>query len=252
MANPKGMPEGYTRTHIRWTTPEVGWLEFDAILRQSIDHDGEVTEHPVDTNSTISDHYRRITTPITLEATITNSPITPPLTHTGGAQLVDLISTITLPQPIYPGAPTTVGGFDITSKTPVDIRTRAYQDLDRVNLVYAELRAIQEEARILSVHLYSLKGPAQGGAYESMLLKRFSIDQDPTMSNAISLVLELKHIILAEVLTQDISGEVPTKAKKPDKQRSNDKKDAGAQAAKPATTETDRSVLDRLSSWSLF
>ncbi len=224
-------------------------MELDAVMRQTVDHDGEVTEHPVDRDANITDHYRRITVPLTIETLITNSPLYLPRTHTGDAQAVNRISTIELPVPIFPGAPTAVGGFDITSKRVYTIGTLDFtpssdpsgpSSLDRINLVYEELRLIQEQARLLSVHLFNVRGPDTGGAYDNMLLKRFQLDQDPSMANAVSLVLEFKQVILASVLTEDIS------AKLPKKQRSNKKQDAGGKAAKAVDTERTRSLLDRL------
>lgn len=246
--------ESYTRTHIRWQTPEPGWMEFDAILRQTVDHDGEVTEHPVDRDAVITDHYRRVTVPLTIETLITNSPLSLPATHTGNAQAVTRVTDLVLPRPIFPGAPTSVGGFDIQAKQLYSIGTLDFvssgasasqrSDLDRVNLMYQELRAIQEEARVLSVYLHSIDGPGTGGAYESMLLKRFNMDQDPTMANGVSLVLEFKQVIFANVLTDDISAQLPKK------KRSNQATDAGGQAAAEKTDdkaaeERSRSLLDR-------
>lgn len=239
-------PDNYTRTHLKWEEPQSGWMEFDAVVRQTVDHDGEVTEHPVDTAARVADHYRQVAVPITLETIITNSPIRLPNTHTGGAVDFPNIEVLQLQQPIFPGAPTSVGGFDISSKRSVRIQTQAYtSNLDRVNLIYEELRQIQDEARVLTVSLYGIGAGDRGGNFDSMLLKRFQMDQDPSMTNAIRLTLELKKVIFADVLTSDISSKIPRK------QRSNAPKPAGKKPATPvpddpATEERSASILSQL------
>ena len=219
MASP---PDNYTRTHIKW---DGGWLEFDAVFSQQLEHDGEVTEHPVASGANISDHFRIINPPIILEAEITNTPLSLPLTHTEGAQEIQSITEIEIASPIFKGAPTSLFGFDITNKRTVQLSTKNYSpEMNRVKSVYDELMAIRKEPRLVTVALKNID------TFDNLVLKRVTITRDSdTGTNVLPLELEFRKIITAEVTTTEID------VKQPSKKRSTKKTDTGNQGTKEST-----------------
>jgi hypothetical protein len=233
-------PEGYVRTHIKWDTPAPGWMEFDSILSRSVTHDGEITDHPVDSAGNVSDHYRTLPVPINIETIITNSPISLPKTHIGGSRLEQDISTLELRKPIVPGAPTSVGGFDISSRNQINISTVNYTpELERVNLIYQELLNIQKEARLLSVYIgkdWAAQGASDdGGYYKDVLLVSFSMTQDPGLSGAARLSMDFRQVELADVDFEAISVQQQAKPRKPRKPRSRRARDAGKRPVEAST-----------------
>lgn len=219
-------PGDYKRTCLKW---DGGWLEFDAVLRQQIEHDGEVTEHPIDQGADVVDHYRRFNIPLILEAQITNTPLRQPLTHTGGAVAVQRTRDIEIPAPAAFGpftAPETVFGFDARARHTVTISTLDFSaELDRINAVYTELTAMQLEPRLLSVSLGNLYQAAEGQTvdFDNMLLKSFTVDRET--NGVLPLVLEFRQVAFVELTTAQIE------VKRPKKSRSTEKKDGGKQSA---------------------
>lgn len=227
-------PDNYARTHIKWEQPSPGWMEFDSILSRNVSHQGEITDHPVDSAANISDHYRTFPVPINIETIITNTPLSLPKTHIGGSTLEEVISTVELSKPIFPGAPTSVGGFDISSRNQIQISTVGYDpELERINLIYQELLSIQEEARLLSLYLSKdWNAPGNSGKYYSdLLLVSFDMSQEPGLSGATRLSLQFRQVNFANVDFEAI--EVKQKPRQPQKPRSRAKINRG----KAATTE---------------
>jgi len=232
-------PENYRRTCLKW---DGGWLEFDAVVRQQLEHDGEVTEHPIDEGADIVDHYRRFNIPLVLEAMITNSPLREPLTHTNGVTAVQDQRDVEIPAPIGVGPiqlPTTVFGFDAQARHTVTLSTRRFPDLDRVNAVYNELVAIQLEPRLVTVafgDLYQVEGDSVD--FDNLILKSFSVDREKR--GTLPLVLEFHQVRFAELATETIE------VRKPVKPRSNKNANAGK---KPAAESKQRvSLLKRITS----
>lgn len=67
-----------------------GVLDIDAVVVESYDIGADVTEHPVEEGSDITDHSRPKLNVVSLECAITNQPITSPREHLGTTEAVEL------------------------------------------------------------------------------------------------------------------------------------------------------------------
>jgi hypothetical protein len=97
--------------------PLPALVEFDASISESHNDEAEVTEHPIEEGSNISDHFRKLPVYLTLEGMITNTPIV-------------FLASLTPNSPI-------VGDFKPT--------------WDRVETAYAKLREFQTAGVLVDV-----------------------------------------------------------------------------------------------------
>lgn len=72
------------------TSSTYGILDIDAVIIESYDIGADVTEHPVEEGSDITDNARPKLNAISLECAVTNQPITSPREHLGSTEAVEL------------------------------------------------------------------------------------------------------------------------------------------------------------------
>jgi hypothetical protein len=78
------------RTRIYWSGEDGQefFIEVDAVTREAHQMPNDVTDHPVETGSNISDHIRPQPNTLTLDCVISNAPHYLPADHVGGATWV--------------------------------------------------------------------------------------------------------------------------------------------------------------------
>lgn len=59
-------------------------IEFDAVIREQYSSSAQVTEHPVERGSAVTDHIRGMPARISVEAVISNTPLFVPKSHMNG------------------------------------------------------------------------------------------------------------------------------------------------------------------------
>lgn len=117
-------------------------IQFDAVLTEEHAAPTTVTQHPVEKGATISDHVRPEQERVTIQALVTNTPIKGPPTQNKGATERQLTRQVRgemrirgIPVPVIRGASV----LDFTA------------EMDRPADVWAELRDIRDNARLISI-----------------------------------------------------------------------------------------------------
>jgi hypothetical protein len=201
----------------------IGAIAIDAVTREVHRLAGEVTTHPVEQGSDISDHYRPAPRAIELEGIITDTPIGVPGSHNNGAKLVqrtfdiptELFGMRLGPIPISIAGPTQQGSVS-TFSTP----------MERVRSTWEEFEAIFAERKVITI-VTSLR------AYEDMVLTELEVDRKSG---------SYRFNAFAQQITTVQSGRSAA-APVPKVKRAVPKVDKGKQAPKPAPPVDTRSLL---------
>lgn len=138
-------------------------IVFDATLREVHTASATVTEHAVETGSKIADHFRPASKRLSIEAVISNTPITPVGGKDGSVRAANL--SVKDSQVVFPGV-----------RIP---RTRSQgaqvlqfsSEFNRVKEVVAELRDLAEKGTLLEI----LQGVVD---YQDMVIVNLSVPRD--------------------------------------------------------------------------
>jgi len=99
------------------TKATVGVMQFDCSVDENHVDEAEITDHPVEIGSNVSDHIRKMPATLELNGIVTNTPVTILASLLGGSPLTtDFLPTI-----------------------------------ERVEVAYAELRRLQEDGELVTV-----------------------------------------------------------------------------------------------------
>jgi hypothetical protein len=158
---------------IEWTdaTGATLTVELDATPTQSWESPAEVTEHPVETGSAISDHVRPGNDTITIEGVITNSPVLVPSTQMQGATRAP--GTLALPGGDRVSVARWSGPFDRVTECRVLLRA----------LVKAGLPATLTTGRRDGLRFD-----------DNLALIRFRVDRDATTGDSINVSLDFRQL----------------------------------------------------------
>lgn len=162
-----------TRTVLDWTDDAggAGALEFDAVTLYGFEAVAEVTEHPVEQGTAITDHVRPQNGTVTLEGVITNAPIVLPATQMDGNSFT-------------PGVVTLSDGTKVTAQ-------RWTSPVDRVRACDAVLEALVADATLVSITT-GLR------TVDSLAVSRYRCERnDSTGAGAVRVTLELKRVRIA-------------------------------------------------------
>lgn len=99
------------------TKAEVGFVQFDCSVSERHTDEAEITEHPVEFGSDVSDHIRKLPKSIEINGIVTNTPIV-------------FLASLMAPSPVI---------TDFLSKT------------DRVEAAYAELQRVMDDGELVDV-----------------------------------------------------------------------------------------------------
>lgn len=146
-------------------------LEIDVATSEGFEATAEVTEHPVETGSAITDHVRPNNAMITLEGLITNTPVVVPRSQLAGrtrsAQTVDL----------------RIGGETVR----VSLQEWS-APLDRVRECDALLAALVAAGTPVRLTA-SLRGTT-----DALVITRYKVDRTADTGKALPVTLELKRL----------------------------------------------------------
>lgn len=162
-------------TLLEWTDAggAPGAIELDATKTRGWEVAAEVTEHPVEVGSAITDHIRPSNGTITLEAVIANSPLVLPSTQTRGVQLRPYNAEL-------PGTRERVTVVQLTGR------------LDRRRVCDALLAGLVRDGTPVSLTT-SLRTAAD------LAITRYKVDEGPESGDSLVLTLELKQLRFATV-----------------------------------------------------
>ena len=201
---------------------KIDTIAIDAVVRETHRFAGEVTEHPVETGSNLSDHYRQAPRGIELEGVITDTPSRIPGSHNSGAQLVQ--QTFEIPTELFGmrlgPIPISIAGIPRQGSVTTFSTT-----MERVKSTWEEFEAIFAEQRIITI-VTSLR------VYADMALRELEVDRKPGSYHFTA---------FAQQLRTATSG--TSQAAIPKVIRAVPKVQKGNQQPKPVTAPTERSTL---------
>lgn len=154
-------------TEIIFGTPiyaTVGIVQFDASVNEVHSDEAEITDHPIEEGSIVSDHIRKKPASIEINGLVTNTPITFLASVFGKSPLVNNI---------VPSLGT------------------------RVNDAYEELLRVMEAGETVDV-ITSLRD------YENMAITSMTVNRNAQTGNVLDCTISLREIIIANSLTMDI------------------------------------------------
>jgi hypothetical protein len=202
---------------ILWNTEGVGQtfhLTLDATVKETHELSAQVTDHPVESGSNLTDHIRTLPARISLQGIISNTPIVVPVDGADSARGIQVLVEGAQPTILVPfggrvplGLPrqqASVLGFD--------------RQFDRVLVARQQLELINQRGILVSI-VTTFK------TYYSMAFESISFDRDKDTGNAVSVQLSAKEVLIGQVT----SASVPAIA--------TSKKDTGHKPAAPVEKE---------------
>lgn len=169
-------------------------VEFDGAVRYLHESSAVVTEHPVEKGVNIADHVRPELDRLTVEAIVTNSPITVPRTNmsgvSGSTKSVEFKIPTSVSLPIdLPGVGAALKGAGLLNRTTtVSANVLQFDDeFDRVGSIYDEVRLL-----VSSGTLVGISTPLR--QYENMLLKSLSSPKAKEDGDSIKFTFEAHEI----------------------------------------------------------
>lgn len=190
-----------------------GALKFDTCDEEDIDEDADVVEHPVETGSNVTDHYRIKPRVVKLTAFVSQEPVDPSLypEANGSVQAVEL-SLPPYPHP-SPGQLAAVGAFaqNLTApRPPTTFNQSAFvysspiDTLAKVLSVFDDLRANATLIDVATVSRY----------YAQHLLATYSTRRNEKTGTGTIIELELRQVFF---VSTDAVAAPPTPKKPKDK-----------------------------------
>lgn len=175
-----------------------GAIEADVSINEGYELGAEVTEHPVERGSAISDHVRPNNSTVMLEGWISNSPIEVPGTQmdgvTGSMRTVDMLG----PDGQKAGSAKALQ-FD--------------GPFDRVRRVNEQIQALINTSTLVEIHT-GLETIAD------VAITRFKVDRNAETGNALPFVLECKRLRIVETTVERVPAPVERRGQRP-RQRGN-------------------------------
>lgn len=151
-------------------------ISFDAVVRDSHESTATVTEHPVEQGANISDHVRPDLDRVVLEAIVSNTPITQPVSQADGAT----------------GAPGDVDLINRDGDTIGAARVLLFDgEFDRVRSVYDELRRLKDTGTVVDI-ITSLR------EYDSMIIRAVNPQRDASSGSLLRIQIEATQIRIVE------------------------------------------------------
>lgn len=139
----------------------VGVVQFDASISEVHSDSSEVTDHPVEEGSDITDHIRKLPSAIEINGRITNTPIV-------------LLASVFAKSPIVDNLVPSVG-------------TRVFDG-------YQELLNIQAQGIIVDV-ITSLRD------YENMAITNVQVNRDKDTGNVLDATISLREVVIANSIS---------------------------------------------------
>ncbi len=147
------------------TPADIDVVEFDATLTEDHSMSARLTDHPVETGTQITDHYRLMPKSITVNGIVSNNNLPGLLPVPGAAAVAGIISSID---------------------------SRITQG--RANAAYDKIEKSMKKGELLNV-LTTLK------EYKNMLITSVSVRRDSNNGNVLNSVITLREVKLAIVKT---------------------------------------------------
>ncbi len=185
---------------------EVKELIFDAVVSETHSSTVAITSHPVEKGAVVSDHIRPDPERLSVEAWVSDTPLTPsPLN--GGADTTEDVAIETSSQ-FFPG-PTIKGTGSAAIRA-----LRFEQPFGRVREVYSLLKQLQRDGTLVGVKTLTRsqnqdKAP-QGyliglADYESMAIANLSVPRSVQNGSAIGFGFDLIKVRIVETSRVDIT-----------------------------------------------
>jgi len=209
----------------------IGTVAVDASIHEVHSMSGTATEHPVETGSNISDHYKVNARTVKIDGIITNQPLHTPLTQAGAVGEIereftweanpDILGT----QIAGPGILGTVAGaiMSATGMNKQSGKARAFsQVFNRVMDTLDEFDTMRDLGTPIDIYTtYRI--------YHNMVIESFDWDRDKSTASCLKFSMMAKQIRVVETKT--------VVAPEPTVERAKPKKDEGKRQAAEAESE---------------
>lgn len=199
------------------------WL--DAVISELHSMSSDVTRHPVEEGTDVTDHIRPEPIEISLECKVTNTPIKLPYSHADGSSEVS--RAIDVPGRELFGLRIGIPGVvsvPLSISAPQTAVVRTFEPgFDRVINVFDELQAIRDERRIVTIRT-TLRD------YANMAITDIKIQRQDAKTKVLEFTINARQIGTAESRTVE--------APRPVQQRAKKTSSAGRQAAVEAAPES--------------
>lgn len=165
---------------------ETEFAEFDAVTSQSHDSQVQIAEHPVETGSNIADHARTEPERVTLEAYVTNNP----LSTDPGVEANQENLELDLPPKPFSGISTSalVGAIGDALFSGAKTASGSVNDgQDRARAVYELLKDARDKHR-------RIRCVTTLAEYDDMLIERLGVPRTIEDGEGISFQIDLKKI----------------------------------------------------------
>jgi hypothetical protein len=192
---------------ISWTRADgtLAAIELDATVREQHGSSTVVSKHPVEAGADVTDHVRPEQDTLTLEAVISNQPLSTPATHMGGA--VGAVAPINLPMHEVSALTRRrdVGGAKNNAglerpagppKTTANVMQWS-ASFDHARLVYDELRGLSLRGDVVSV-LTPLR------EYDNLVLTSVEVTREASTGDSLPVSLSFTRIRRVSVQTVDV------------------------------------------------
>jgi len=219
----------------------IGGVWIDCTVSERHRFTAEVTTHPVESGSEVTDHVVAQPDEITLDCVISNKPVRPPESHANGTRPV--ITTVEVP-PVNAKLPFGLGEAavrvgplgELAIKESREASVLGFDpDFDRVKDCFNELLAIKEQGRLVTVHTSLID-------YSDMVITDLDVPADVTTFTSLRFQVSLRHVrIVQREVNESSLGSPASSEARAEKQVSK-----GKQTTKEPPVEVEQSALHAL------
>jgi hypothetical protein len=205
-------------------------IEFDTVLHSTHSTSAQVTEHPVEKGAPANDHVKVGQDRATFEASVSNTPLSPPRTQNRGAtgSVRTQSVTVTVARWQFPGVV-------VKSQETVDIQALMFDgEFDRITDVHEALRQIQANSQLVNVQTTDRVGGLID--YQDMAIQNLSAARSAEDGSSQTFTFDVVKLRIVE--TKKVAAPDPTKTTK---QRGN----KGKKEVKAEEQPKLKSILDK-------
>ncbi len=178
---------------IAWTNAagSTDIISIDAVVTELHSAQAEVTSHPVETGSAISDNVIPGPLKISCQCTVTNTPVTIPASHMSGATGSSAGQKLT---------------FRGSTEIPAGSAELLHFDtsFDRVRDVHSDVKRLMAAGTIIEVSTSLVD-------YDNMLITNLSVPRSAQSGNALTFSFDAQQVTI--VSTQEVTVAAPSKSK---------------------------------------
>lgn len=185
------------------------FVVLDATIAENYDYEAQVTRHPVEEGSDITDNYRLEPFAYTIQGLVTNHPIIAPVTQAGGVaparhEFTWEVESYNVPiVGLQIGGPGIIGqvtggisrdlGFNERKSTANGFN----QPFDRVRGVFDAMRTLMVQKKVITII-------ADLDAFDNMVVRGYTVTRDQSTGEALDFTAEVRQIRVVTSSTVEV------------------------------------------------